>query len=351
MFRASKSISIPNVDTAAVRLAIDVIHYIRRVNDLSFAEVLMAIEGCNILDCGMFRKGLLNRLWHHVSESGLCESDVLTAAPHMMHDGSDHMCQQYVDKVMRLCPTWKTFSKLFERVNMSERLAKLVVKKACDHFPLHLVFCAILDAMPAPVLSLDVALRVLGVYKTGVYHHPDELVMCLNRIASMFPSDPGTQNIVTMTDALQLYDSSPVSKITATTLTFSHTVRRSILMRINEPFKGQRTVRIKRDLKIRINAAAGSLMATLRTDRWDGNIRSPVSMRVMTFASQSESLYDIIHHKYDIDEAWEHGHFLIDDDEALVLIATMPQLQNCSKSSMKYVRLDFFFGHWVFKCL
>ena len=226
--------------------------------------------------------------------------------------------------------------------------------RLCRFFPAHLVFDALIDAFPESLLTVETCIKILGSYRTGVYHHPDEVVISMNKILSKFKSDEKAIHLQAISDAFCMYETSPTSKLIATTLTFTNEPKISVLLKVYDPFRGSKVLRVRRFLSTTVNTVEGKLTGTIDEDKIDGSHHHPsiILLRITTYNSNVPWEDDTIDQSYKMTETWreyaDHMNGALEleapthvhrDDECT--------LSNALKSTdtLRYIRLDFFYGH------
>jgi hypothetical protein len=350
-FEPTKEVLLPIEDDRCIRVAVDVIHGVRCINTASYDDVDACSRGFAFLGCTMHRKKVQARVWHFVSRSRDLEFVFSNAQRLMLSGSSGTYVNDYLNTVKSLCPSWKDFRAVFDHFTMTEPIAIVCMGRLCKYFPAHLVFDAIVEAFPPAFLTYATCLNVIGSYRTGPYHHPDEVVMTMNNILARFPNE--SVHLQTISDAMCMYEASPGTNLTATTLTYSTEPRASVLIKIYEPYQGTKTLRVKRFLNVTVNTITGTISGRIAVDKLDEHRYFPraILVRVMTYNAETPSDLDVIDHKYTIQEAWrEFTHVdatlpLHDPDvsntEADAAIETAVR----DVQTLRYIRLDFFFGH------
>lgn len=343
----------PIEDSQAVEVAVDVIHGLRHIPDLTLEETELCHRGFEFLGCTILWKKLVARMWFFVSKTTEV-SVALKFADTLL--SREMYARDFLNKFKSLCPKWNDFKEVFRHITVSEEIAMVCMWRLCKYFPAHLVFNAVIDAIPPHVLTFDQCLKILGAYRTGVYHHPDEIVSSTNKILSKFKEEDRAIHLQTISDAFCMYECSPGSKLLATILTFSKEPRKSILLKMYDPFRGTKGLRIKRFLNVTVNTVDGLLQGTCDVERMDEDRYYPstVLMRITTYSSDTPADMDIIDHSYRTTEAWrefrhiEHVGTILDLDTPNVKDAVdEAALQSALKSidHLRYIRLDFFYGH------
>lgn len=347
------SIQLPIDDDHSIRVAVEVIHGIRSLREAPYEDVDACYRGFDYLGCTILRKKLQTRLWHFVSRS--TDVDFVFKNAHRLVISGEPMgshMNDYLNAVKTLCPTWHEFQRVFEHCTLNEPVAIQMMWRLCKYFPVHLVFGAIVDAFPPALLTYEICLNVLGSNRNGVYYHPDEVAMVMNIILERF-SGQHTDHLRTFSDALCLYEASPGTNLTATTLTYNTEPRASVLIKLYEPYSGTKTLRVKRFVTATINTVDGTVHGRIDVDKLDDTNYYPNSIlvRIMTFNTLEPNEYDVIEHKYTVCEAWREftqiSPTLMLHDPDVDVPEDERAIETAVKdvSTLRYIRLDFFFGH------
>ena len=343
----------PTVDPAAIRVAVSVIHGVDTIAELSLEDVERCCTGFDYLGCTILRKKLLARIWHHVSRAE--DTDVVFTFADRLLSQPTH-ARNTLNKLKTLAPLWKDFKRVFSHVTMTEDIARVCMWRLCKFFPAYLVFNAVVDAFPPDILSFDTCIKVLGCYRSGNYHHPDELVISSNKILSRFNDEDKAIHLQTISDAFCRYDVSPSpSKLISTTLTFSNEPKTSVLIKVYDPYKGTRLLKVKRLLTACINTQDGILRGTCDIEKLDENRYYPSTLlvRIMVYNALNQSQHDTIDHDYQTTEVWRefndlgHGTIVHLDEPDVTDAAGELLVSSALKdiNTLRYVRIDFFYGH------
>jgi hypothetical protein len=348
-----QTIPLPTLEASTAQITVDVIHGIRTLSELSLDEVEKCCAGFDYLGCTILGKKLLARIWHFVSK---------TEDPLILFKFADRLlvsetyARDVLNKLKSLAPFWKDFKKVFDHVTMTEDIALLCMWRLSKYFPAHLIFEALIDAIPEHVLSFDMCIKVMGCYRSGKYHHPDELVMSSNKILSKFKDEDRAIHLQAISDAFCMYDVSPSgSKLIGTTLTFSNEPKTSVLIKVYDPFKGTRLLRVKRFLIASVNTLEGTIGGTCDIEKLDETRHYPSTllMRVTAYNATTPHQHDTIDASYAITEVWREFNFLEYGEVTQLEHPTLrdsereAQLSNAltSVDTLRYIRLDFFYGH------
>lgn len=346
-------IPFPGADAHALRIAVEVIHGIANISELSLEDAELCHNGFEFLGCTVRRKKLLARLWQLISKT----QDHHVFLRHAeMFMSSDYYVRNFLNTFKMLCPKWNDFQKVFDNVRLTEHIATVCMLRLCRYFPVHLVFEKLIDSFPGHCLTFDTCVKLLGSYNTGVYHHPDEVVMSINKILSKFRGEDRAVHLQTITTAFGMYDASPGSKLIATTLSFKNEPKTSVLLKIYDPYLGSRTLKVKRILTATLNTQYGTIGGFFDIEKMDEQRYYPttVLLRITTYTNDAPWDVDVIGHSYTLTETWreyknvEYGDPLTelespdtwneDDEKALT-----EALKNIDH--LRYIRLDFFYGH------
>lgn len=337
-----------------IKVAVDVIHGLKRPGDLSLSELDACYHGFDFLGCTILGKKMMARLWQLVSKSN-DKDTFFRFADRLM--ASEMHARDLLNALKSLCPKWNDFKEIFRHIQLSEHIAMFCMWRLCRFFPAHLVFDAILDAYPRSLLTFETCVKILGSYRTGVYHHPDEVIISMNKILSKFKDDEKAIHIQTICDAFCMYEASPTSKLIATTLTFSNQPKSSVLLKIYDPFRGSKVLRARRFLNATVNTIDGKLAGTVDLDKLDEiqHVPATLLLRITTYSSTLPWTYDVIDHAYKVTETWrEYGDLTTDYPDAILLDEPTKTDMNEERilsealrnvDELRYIRLDFFYGH------
>lgn len=352
-FEPTTEVVLPIEDDHCIRVAVDMIHGIRCLSTATYDDVDACYRGFDFLGCTAHRKKLQARLWHFVARSHDRDFVFANAQRLVLSGPSGAYTIDYLNKVKSMCPMWKDFRRVLAHFTMTEPIAMLCMGRLCKYFPAHLVFDAIVDAFPPAFLTYDTCIKVLGSYRTGPYHHPDEVVMTMNNILSRFKDDENAVHLRTISDAMCMYEASPGTNLTATTLTYSTEPRASVLIKLYDPYQGSKPLRVKRFLSVNVNTITGIVSGRIDVDKMDEHRYFPreVLVRLMTYNSETASDCDLIDHKYTVHEAWRvfrhvaphlplHEPDASNADDELAIQGSIQDIR-----TLRYIRLDFFFGH------
>lgn len=344
-----RTIPVPSLESPSATLAVELIHGLLRAQDLSLDDLERIFTAFEYLGCPMHKKKLLARLWHHLQRT--TDPEVLFRHADRILYTEDYR-RDYLSKLKSVCPTWTAFKRVFEHVTMSESLASFLMSRLCLYFPLHLVYNALLDAFPRSILTFDMAMRIFGTFRTGVYHHPDEAVSSMNKTLEMFPCDAGVDPLRTISDAFHMYDSSPETKMCATAITFVRSPKTSVLVKMHDPFKGTKSIKVKQYLRLLVNTVEGFLGGTVDVGVMDIENHRPDTLlaRIMTFSATEYSPYDIIPHTYATTETWREFTHLNDHDSVDLAAPSVTSQDDervlteaLTSPLLKYIRIDFFY--------
>lgn len=348
-----RNVPIPSMDASVIEMVVHVIHGIRTLGELSLDDVEKCCIGFDYLGCTILRKKLLARMWHYVSKTE-DRTIVIKFADKLLV--SDTHARNLLNKLKTLAPLWKDFKEVFSHVTMNEDMALICMWRLCKYFPAHLVFDAVIDAFPQHLLSFDTCLKIMGCYRTGKYHHPDEVVISSNKILSKFKDEDKAIHLQAISDAFCMYDVSPsCSKLIATTLTFSNEPKTSVLLKVYDPFRGTKLLKVKRFMTASVNTQDGVVGGTCDIEKLDENRYYPSTLllRIITYNATHQNQHDTIDATYRTTEVWrefkylEYGEVIQLDQPTGAHQGSELVLSEAIKSidTLRYVRLDFFYGH------
>lgn len=348
-FGEISTVRVPFEDIEAIEYAVDIIHGIKKINEISITDVESCFRGLEYLGCTAYDKKLTSRLWHLVSRAS-DRSVFFKFADKLL--ASEQHSRDFLNKLKNVCPAWNEFKDVFNHIRLSEDMAVFLMWRLCRFYPATLVFDSLFDAFPESLLTLDTSLRILGSYRTGIHYHPDEIVMSMKKILSRFDD---ASHVRAVCDAFCRYETSPRSKLTATTLTFQNEPRTSVLVKMYDPYNGSRTLRVKPFLIVTANTVDGTLTGTIDIDKFEDMQFCPstILVRIMTYRSDIPWSIDVIDKSYTSTETWreykdvDYGDHIVDiDDPTCRDQCGEEALANALKDVyLRYIRLDFFYGH------
>lgn len=348
-----KTIPLPGFDASIATVTVNVIHGLTSFADMSLEDVEKCCTGFEYLGCTVLGKKLLARIWYFVSKTD--DPLVLFKFADRLLASETH-ARDVLNKLKTLCPSWKDFAKVFDHVTMNIDTAVLCQWRLSRYFPSHLVFGRLLDAFPESVLTFDMCTTIMGCYRTGMYYHPDELVIISNKILSKFKDEPKATYLQAISDAFCMYEVSPsVSKLMATTLTFSNEPKTSVLIKAYDPFRGTRSLKVKRFMTASINTMDGVIGGVCDIEKLDETRHYPSTLlvRIICYNTATPNQRDTIDSAYAVAEVWREFRSL---DHGEIVQLEHPTVRDhanehlvskaiASIDTLRYIRIDFFYGH------
>lgn len=312
-----RGVPLPGIPAAKIAKAIDVIHGICKPAGLSLAETADVQDGFEYLGCTLMKNALAARMWACLQGS----SDVavvLEHAPRLLH----HQLYQkkYLNLHKMLAPSWNDARALLRSVDVTMPLALFLLDRLTLYFPAGLVYRALLERLPADVKTFQNAMSLLGHEGLGDHFHPTEMAETLDHIAALFPA--GSKCLRTLRAALTCYDSLGHPNMHGSVVSFVLAPKRSVLLSINDPFRGGRVIGNKY-MKLTVDAVHG----LRRCELW------PVK-----FAEQARNLYVriMLYRGTEVEETWHN--FL-----NFTGYVVTQQPTGDKTTWLKHIRLDMFY--------
>ena len=347
--RDRRDFHVERLSLETMRRIVDILHKKVRIASLDLTALQEVMEGFDYLDCRFRYKRIIERLWV------LCRSvaDVETMYRHAdLFIHSDEHRLDFLLKMRLLTPTWTRFREVFTHVRMNEKCAVFCLQHLMLYFPAVLVFNALVSACPAS-LQQDIASKLLGLYRVGVYFHPAEYAMAMKRLVDVAPARdlPIIRNCV---ESNQMYASS-ASKLHATFLSYTNSPKSSILIQVLDPFAGQRRVKIPGVADLTLNNTLGTVTGSLFMYRMSQHIPialNTVYVRITAYVSTTSVDDDVVESEYDIAEGWrtyEDADHAGRGEVELGAPAQVPYdethlTQHLKNPRVRYIRMDVFWA-------
>lgn len=173
-------IPLPGQTSAAFRLAMDVVHGVRRAFDTTLEEIETLTACMKYLGCTAFDFELDARLWHLVQREDL--ATVLRHAPRMLRNPA--LAAVVCRRLVALRPLWPEFLAGVLgplEAHADHQVVTAVATYAPNFFAPHLVLGWALGACRA--LTQDLAFRLASLH--AVMYHPAEKVAALRALAAL----------------------------------------------------------------------------------------------------------------------------------------------------------------------
>lgn len=201
----------PNVSSADLAKAMDVIHKVRPIASLAVEEPPMALRGMRALGHQKLIPKVLHQLWTLVA-CGTCP-DILPYVNELLHTPA--VRADVLRKLVLLCPTWPEFSsRVLGTVRMDVALATWMLRCLGEFFPAGPTFVRVLDMLPLRLLDASSALGLFTRPNNAASYHPQEALDVLVALATKFDEagwDAGVLELMrALTVATQAYDVAPL---------------------------------------------------------------------------------------------------------------------------------------------
>ena len=204
----TKEIPFPNIPGNSLRLAMELIHNITHVNDLSLVQIDLADQGFDVL--GTTCVDTTARIWSLIEFSGLDairpRLPKLMRSTHVNKDAIIQTCLNYDSSLPGIQKTIYTCQPDFE-------LGMYLMKRLCKYVPVCFLFRCLLKSIPN--MTLSKALQVVSSDVMYPYVHPLEVSCMLAILKSTFVEDSVISKFIySMAGAMHTYDMAPLSSST-----------------------------------------------------------------------------------------------------------------------------------------
>jgi hypothetical protein len=339
----SRSIDITAMRADVVRVAVDVIHGITRVRDLSLDDLDKCAQAFDFFGCTILRDSLTRAMWKALQTRDL---DVWRDHAQRFMD-SPGFRQQFVHTYGLRTRKFGDVHDLLAVLDVSHDSARTLITVLSDSFQVLRLFFGILEAFPSDHLTETIALDLLSIENLHARFHPEEFAIALKRITRIFPD--GSPSLKSYVGANQMYNAAPVpNSLTATVLTYP-SPRTSVLVKVYNPFRGTKTLNINNWCRLALDASAGTLAGRFSLTRLHRDnpvqIGDTCNVRMTSMSICSEHGKDLIDDDLDIEETWAVFGGLSD----VYWIDFSPQFSEEFRATLcspgiRYVRLDFFYA-------
>lgn len=207
--RGRAVVPLHGIEPEPVRAAVDLLHGVRLVSQMSSEDLDVAFRGVDVLGLDVLLPSLTERLWALLSPATRCE-DILPHLPRLLRD--EHSRLEAVTRLVQLEPLWTHFhAKVFPHLAKDAALAPWLLTRLSKLFPANRVALALLEALQARGGSADDAARLLA-GGGGMLYHPTEVPALLRSVAACTGASEGPRGLcLSMMQALIDYDPTPTS--------------------------------------------------------------------------------------------------------------------------------------------
>jgi len=300
---------IPNIDAATLRASVDVIHGLRGVAELDLQETVDCIAGFALLDCDMHAHALLARMWYHVATL----TDAIEFSRYFLADPVYRA--PYLNKVYT--SSWPEFARIFEHTDLSVSTATELMRVLPKRFNPFFVFRDLLDRIGC---TQPHVIALLGAWKSGVYYHPHEMLLCLKHVLRRLHHGEFRATLETIADALDCVDPVAYRVTPGTTLSLPHT--HSTLTVMEHVNRKKFRVRVGTWLDIRYDTARGTIDADI-----DGSVFDSEAFHVKMSAVEEDATGRLV--LFEVSRFFEDTH-----------VAVREQCDALKSQSLRYLRFD-----------
>lgn len=200
----------PNVDSADLAVATELIHNVRAVGQLDHDTAASALRGLRALGHSGLCVAIMEHLWKR-----LCDADFDLVQPHineLLHTRSVRL--NVLRRLVLVRPLWTRFKEdVLSHVSMNVRLALWMLPLLTKFFPAGPLFLHVLDALPAAVLDAPTALSLFSAPGNATAYHPAEATDVVKALAKKFKQcgwDDSVQGFfVALLSATQVFETAP----------------------------------------------------------------------------------------------------------------------------------------------
>lgn len=325
--RGRAIVPFPNVDSADLATAIQVIHGITPPGELDASSAPAALRGLHALGHRTLVAPVMQQLWAVLSVSS---TDLARdAEPHvneLLHTASVRL--DVLRALVRACPTWREFSeRVMPHVRMDLDLARWLLGHLVKFFPAGPVFLCVLDSVPTSVLTPESALSLFTPPGAVSYHPPE----AMDVVRALADAMGGTQNTDThnaqnthngsteawvpsvlefmraMLAATQVYDIAPhvANSLHGTIVLLDRTPSASVLLTTDR--RGSVSRKLAPWLWLHADWGAGAVDVRISLDRMDDMARRArrCHVRLTAYANaESEEVWYVVSHVHPALEFW-----------------------------------------------
>lgn len=234
-FRGRLIVPFPNVDSADLGSAIDVIHDVRPVEAMCVAELAAALRGCAALGHGAHTACLLERVWELVKHGTYTQMQPYVSD--LLHVTA--LRQQVLKRLMILRPMWEDFWDALAGVDVDVPLAIFVLQTTSKYYAAGPLFVHLLRELPDGALDAESALSLFSAPRNALAYHPAEVVDVVDSICCKLASRLGaglSAFLRAVVVANRVYDVAPLlaNGLSGTIIMLEHVPSVSLLCVVSE---------------------------------------------------------------------------------------------------------------------
>lgn len=343
---------VPHSSSSTVALVIDLLHNVRRPEDLQLKEMNEAFAGLDLFGCDHLHGRLLDQLWRLVERTDEAIDDyalrLLQSPCHKMK------CLSLLVKRM---PLWSDFMQFLEDVvPLDAEMAVFLGSHLIKFFPPDQVIYTLLDLFPFKQLSPSLVYGLVGTLGSGVYYHPSEATRVLITVKAVLESRGWdaqvTEMLKTIVDGHRRYEVAPsiASKIHGTVFMYDGSPVASALLIFDSGEGGwqsratMRSITVTPWLRVHLRPS-GVLYAWLQPWKMDQASRMASAVQLRVTAAPTGKKKDEVK---DVWWTWDN----LQPSRTMVLstFTTQPQLgdlaavQAIVRSGVRSIRFDVHYG-------
>jgi len=240
------TISLIGIPPSWTRIAVDLLHDLKKPSELSLQEAEDAQDAFQFFDCRLMRHALSHRLWHFLSKFET-QADLVPYIRRIMNDSSNLEFKiKFVKKFMALGPRWVSVREIVRNTDLTLESASFFMTRFARIYPASIVFREIFERLLSHTRTAQTAMTLISRRVSGVFYHPGELETVMNCVVRYSKSDEGHEHsfMKAMLDTMSNYEDAPPRKVGGTTIQYEYTSRISAHMNIAKKRGGNWTARI-----------------------------------------------------------------------------------------------------------
>lgn len=349
--RGRSVIPFPNVDSTDLALAAEVVHEVRAVDDLVADAIPSVLRGLRALGHVASQGPVMERLWSAVK--GCSEAAIRPHLTDLLHTPS--LRCKVLQRMVRLCPTWGSFSATLDHVLMDVQLAAWLMLNLSRRYPAGPLFTRLVGMIPAAVLDGNAALGLFVSPGVATAFHPAEAVDALETMGDTLGrcndsrAWAGVRGFAgAMLQAMQVYDVAPhvANALHGSVVLLENCPMASVLLHVGT-HKPLSTVSRKMSpwLHLYLDFQAGAVDALVTLRNLDDQARTArrCQVRVTAYAGDVADVAEVA----EVAEVWydvEGSQFSVPAD-GRVVAGCPDSVRNAVRRGLSRLRLDVFYGH------
>jgi hypothetical protein len=243
--RPDDSFPLIGIPPSWTRIAVDLLHDLKKPSELSLQEAEDAQDAFQFFDCKQMRHALSHRLWNFLSKFET-QAELVPYIRRIMNDsGNLEFKIKFVKKFMALGPRWVSVREIVRNTDLTLESAAFFMTRFARIYPASIVFREIFERLPLHTRTAQTAMTLISRRVSGVFYHPGELETVMNCVVRYSKSDDHEHSFMkAMLDTMTDYEDAPPRKVGGTTIQYEYTSRISAHMNIAKKRGGNWTARI-----------------------------------------------------------------------------------------------------------